>query len=215
MFALAYPDWVLKHKKKGTYINKVGNNFYLYAAHSEHIPGTANKARRVCDGYLGKITEKDGFVPKKEKPSPLALEYGFSCAITSLCNTIFQRIIEDYPDSYQQIIIRSILLSIYGVQGKHLHHLSYLSTFIKDDFIIDKQTDFLIQRSVRMIQSTLSQHFPDVEALENFKTVMCHIQIVKWNRDWVLTQLDPLAQEWIQSIPMDFKENVIWKKLLK
>lgn len=59
---MSYPEWVLKHKKKGTYINKVGNNYYLYAAHSEHIPGTANKSRRICDGYLGKITEKDGFI---------------------------------------------------------------------------------------------------------------------------------------------------------
>lgn len=86
---MAYPDWVLKHKKKGTYINKVGNNYYLYAAHSEHIPGTANKARRVCDGYLGRITEKDGFIPKKKKESPLSLEYGLSCAIVSLVRYLF------------------------------------------------------------------------------------------------------------------------------
>lgn len=32
-----YPDWVLKHKKPGTYINKVGDKYYLYAAHSERV----------------------------------------------------------------------------------------------------------------------------------------------------------------------------------
>ena len=29
-----YPDWVLTRKKKGTYITKVGDKYYLYAAHS-------------------------------------------------------------------------------------------------------------------------------------------------------------------------------------
>ena len=48
-----YPDWVLKHKKPGTYINVVKGKYYLYAAHSERIKGT-DKVRRVSDGYLGR-----------------------------------------------------------------------------------------------------------------------------------------------------------------
>jgi len=50
----AYPDWVMKHKEKGTYINKVGDKYYLYKVHSERIKGTG-KVRRVSDGYLGNI----------------------------------------------------------------------------------------------------------------------------------------------------------------
>ena len=46
---MAYPDWVLKHKIKGTYINCVGDKYYLYAAHSERILGT-KKVKRVSDG---------------------------------------------------------------------------------------------------------------------------------------------------------------------
>ena len=30
-----YPDWVLKLKVKGTYVNCVKGKYYLYAAHSE------------------------------------------------------------------------------------------------------------------------------------------------------------------------------------
>ena len=56
-----YPDWVMKYKKKGTYINRVGDKFYLYAAHSERIKGT-DKVRRVSDGYIGRITEKEGLI---------------------------------------------------------------------------------------------------------------------------------------------------------
>ena len=60
-----YPDWVMKYKKKGTYINKVGDKYYLYAAHSERVKGT-DKVRRVSDGYLGRITEKDGLIPSHD-----------------------------------------------------------------------------------------------------------------------------------------------------
>lgn len=41
-----YPDWVMKYKKKGTYINKNGDMYYLYAAHSERIKGT-NKVKKM------------------------------------------------------------------------------------------------------------------------------------------------------------------------
>lgn len=28
-----YPDWVMKYKSKGVYVNKVGDKYYLYRAH--------------------------------------------------------------------------------------------------------------------------------------------------------------------------------------
>lgn len=212
---MAYPDWVLLHKKKGTYINKVGNNYYLYAAHSEHIPGTANKSRRICDGYLGKITEADGFIPKKNKPSPPTFEYGLSCAITSLCHTPFNRIVLDYPEKYKDIIIRSILLFIYGANANRLQHLSYVSSFMHSSFTMDDETEFLIVRTSRMIQSTLAKHFPDSLDLEYFTTNMRSIQIVKLNKDWVISALDSDASHLLATYNIKFEEDALWKKLLK
>ncbi len=63
-----YPDWVMKHKKKGTYINRSNDKYYLYAAHSERIKGT-KKVKRISDGYLGRITEEDGLIPPKDNVS--------------------------------------------------------------------------------------------------------------------------------------------------
>ncbi len=60
----------MKFKKKGTYINKVGDKYYLYAAHSERVKGT-NKVKRVSDGYLGRITETDGLIPAGYRPCRL------------------------------------------------------------------------------------------------------------------------------------------------
>ena len=81
-----YPDWVLRHKKKGTYINIQNGKYYLYAAHSERVPGTG-KVRRVSDGYLGRITEGDGLIPPRRKLGmPVRVfEYGLSDTILSLC----------------------------------------------------------------------------------------------------------------------------------
>ena len=33
-----YPDWVAKHKEKGTYINYANGKYYLYAANSARVP---------------------------------------------------------------------------------------------------------------------------------------------------------------------------------
>lgn len=212
---MAYPDWVLKHKKKGTYINKVGNNYYLYAAHSEHIPGTANKARRVCDGYLGKITEKDGFIPKKKKDSPVSLEYGLSCAITCLCKNPFLRIEHDYPDISHEIIIRSILLFIYGRNVHRLQHLSFISSFVSDTFVPDEQTEFLIQRTSRMIQSTLTKAFPEPDDLTCFMVQMRSIHIVTIGKDRVISKKDSVSTDLIESLHLNFEEDDLWKRLLR
>lgn len=212
---MSYPEWVLKHKKKGTYINKVGNNYYLYAAHSEHIPGTANKSRRICDGYLGKITEKDGFIPKKKKESPLSLEYGLSCAITSLCKKPFLRIEQDYPDMSNEIIIRSILLYIYGENSHRLQQLSFISSFISDSFPLNEQIDFLIQRTSRMIHSTLTKLFPTANNLSYFTTMMSNIHIIKINKDWVISKPDNNASKLIETLHIKFEEDDLWKRLLR
>ncbi|MBE5860066.1 MAG: hypothetical protein E7301_08075 [Butyrivibrio sp.] len=50
------PDWVLKHKKPGTTIKKIGNNYYLYYATSSRLPD--KKYPVSAQSYIGKITEQ-------------------------------------------------------------------------------------------------------------------------------------------------------------
>ena len=48
------PEWVQKHKKPGTTVKKIGNNYYLYYATSSRKP---EKPYPVCEQtYIGKIT---------------------------------------------------------------------------------------------------------------------------------------------------------------
>ena len=64
---MPYPPWVMEHKKKGMYVNRINESTYrIYRAHSERIKGTG-KVRRVVDEYIGTITEKGGLVPTQPK----------------------------------------------------------------------------------------------------------------------------------------------------
>ena len=51
-----YPEWVQKHRRKGTTIKKVGNNYYLYKHSSKRVPG--KKYPVPVDTYIGRITQE-------------------------------------------------------------------------------------------------------------------------------------------------------------
>lgn len=71
-----YPDWVLKHKKKGTELRCIKGKYYLYQVHCVRENG---KNKKITDKYLGRITE-DGLIPPKDKVRSVKVyEYGLSC----------------------------------------------------------------------------------------------------------------------------------------
>ena len=60
---MAHPDWVLKHKRKGTQINCVNGHYYLYEVSSVWNK-KKGRAQKITKAYLGSITE-DGLIPPK------------------------------------------------------------------------------------------------------------------------------------------------------
>jgi len=58
-----YPDWVVKHKQKGTNISCIDGRYYLYEVSSVWNK-EKGRAQKVTNKYLGRITE-DGFIPSK------------------------------------------------------------------------------------------------------------------------------------------------------
>lgn len=71
-----YPDWAEKFRGKGRTIRKTKNGYGLYECTSVYVKGGPPKSKQK---YLGMITEKDGFIPKKTgDSSPVFIEYGFS-----------------------------------------------------------------------------------------------------------------------------------------
>lgn len=158
-----YPEWVLKHKVKGTYINKVGDKYYLYAAHSERIKGT-NKVRRISDGYLGRITENDGLIPPKNKisSSPCSYELGNSFLILYFTNEIIEGMCRSFRKNGRLLYVCSVLNCIYGFYSIDFFQNSYLHFIFQDiifpsSFPANQQT--AIERGTRMIQDKLSTKF--------------------------------------------------------
>ena len=65
IFDMAYPEWVLKHKRKKTEITCIGGRYYLYARKSYWC----KKSKKYKDStdLIGRITQEDGLIPKKPR----------------------------------------------------------------------------------------------------------------------------------------------------
>lgn len=160
-----YPDWVLKHKTKGTYINKVGEKYYLYAAHSERIKGT-NKVKRICDGYIGRITQEEGLIPSKAKKitSPTSFELGNSYVILTCTDKIWKGFQHSFPKNGTLIYVCSVLHVIYGYATQELLEHSYLCILFDSISIPENMPSNLqtaIHRGTRMITDILTTTFGD------------------------------------------------------
>ena len=104
-----YPDWVLKHKKKGTAIHRIKNKYYLYEVTSKWDP-KLKRARKITTGYLGKITKEGLKKPAADKYIPTSVkEYGSSLHLIKDNQTIIENLKKYFPSFYQEIFILSAL----------------------------------------------------------------------------------------------------------
>ena len=200
-----YPDWVMKHKKKGTYINRVKDKYYLYAAHSERVPGT-NKVRRVSDGYIGRITEKDGLIPAREKVGDdvEVFEYGLCATIFVLCRDIRLGLKRSYRDAADRIFVLAILELAYGDHSLESYRWSFLSIKFPD---IDVQKDFTDKQAVaferckRMICDVMNNTFEENENAARAR--LSHIFMVKANRKFYTSAISNETNEWLIKYNID------------
>ncbi|MDR3304912.1 MAG: hypothetical protein LBS85_02615 [Clostridiales Family XIII bacterium] len=204
-----YPDWVMKHKRKGTYINKAGNKYYLYAAHSERVPGT-KKVVRVSDGYLGRVTEKDGFIPAKRKLSGevFVYEYGFSHTILALCGRIHSGLRREFKANADFVMASGALLFMYGEIRQETYETSWLLMSLPglsmDTAPTGKQRAG-IERTGRMIADTLKKRFGD-ELPEAFALLPC-IRMVCMAGDHRAAAIPPGAAAFCERHRIVFKED--------
>lgn len=60
-----YPDWVQKHRTKGTTVKKRGDSYYLYKRTSRRVKG--KKYPQPVDTYIGVITPEGVIQSNKRK----------------------------------------------------------------------------------------------------------------------------------------------------
>lgn len=210
-----YPDWVLAHKKKGTYINKVGDKYYLYAAHSERIPGT-KKVKRVCDGYLGRITETEGLIPSRNnsfiKPPFHSLEYGLSSLILLLCSNIHKGFRRTFVKNGDFIMTASILNYIYGCFSEELFGYSWLSLHFSDLSFpkqLTRQQETGILRGTRMITEILSKKFG--EDLPQVKASFSLITLASSGQNLFCCELPDSVHVFVEQYSLSWRAD-LWQK---
>lgn len=208
-----YPDWVMKYKKKGTYINKVGDKYYLYAAHSERIKGT-DKIRRVSDGYLGRITEDNGLIPPKDKvASPvITYEFGFSFAICSCTAQILRGLRKSFLNYGDLVYVCSVLSYIYGMYDRELWEHSYLylrfDSVLYPDCFTHAQISG-IERGCRMITDTVARHFGD--DLPLIRAYLSNIHLVRINKKLYVSEATSHIHTLLEKYSIDWSDS-LWQK---
>jgi hypothetical protein len=204
-----YPEWVMKFKKKGTYINFSKGKYYLYAAHSERVPGT-KKVNRVCDAYLGRITEEDGLIPPKDKVTGdvEVFEYGLSATILSVCENIYTGLKRTYKRNADLVMAVAIISVIHGFYDINLLKHSYLSIMLPhldlDKALTEKQNS-CIERGIMMINDKLNTLWGDEKDI--IMMHLKHIYKVKINNRYYTSQETTHVKEIKQ------KYNIEWSDL--
>jgi len=202
-----YPEWVLKHKQKGTYVNRVGDKYYLYSAHSERVPGT-KKVRRVSDGYIGRITEQDGLIPARDKvqEGPAVFECGLCMTMLALCHDVHTGLRREFRAAADWILVAGLLTAAYGDYFADTYRWSYLSErFPGLDMgkaLTDKQS-FGVQRCARMAGELMRKHFGEGAASAAVR--LSRICLVRVNGKFYLPAISDETKEWLAQQHIDWR----------
>jgi len=201
-----YPEWVLAHKKKGTYINRVGDKYYLYAAHSERVPGT-NKVKRVHDGYIGRITEQDGLIPTRDKVqgTVIVYEYGLCMTLLGLCDRVHKGLRREFRSAADWILVAGLLTVAYGDCLQDTYQWSFLSVRFPgldmDKTLTDKQR-FGLTRCVRMATDvSLSRFGENAPAIMARLARICRVSV---NGRLYAPELSATMKEWLNLQGIDW-----------
>ena len=118
-----YPDWVEKYRTKGCTIRKVRNGYGLYKCTSVSVPDLPYP--KLKQEYLGMVTEKDGFIPKKvTSDHPVFLEY----ALSNLIWRNFKRaLIRSSFNGNEDLVRLGIVKYTFGDANEALIRLTFIS----------------------------------------------------------------------------------------
>lgn len=153
-----YPDWAEKFRAKGKTIRKVKDGYALYECTSVYVKGGYPKSKQK---YLGMITEKDGFIPKKtEKEGAVYLEYGLSCMLYSNFKREIMRHVFQCTDELVRI---GIIAYIFGTPDEIFIRCSYLTYADANRYaeIAAKLPEHRIETLKKLIGENLEKRIPD------------------------------------------------------
>ncbi len=158
--SVVYPDWAEKYRAKGKTLRKVRDGYGLYECTSVYVKG--EKYPKSKQTYLGMITEKDGFIPKKSSSlSGQYLEYGLSHFLM----TNFKRELERSTfNRSEDIVLLGIVFYIFGSVDEVFIQSTWL-TKGKATALIDRVNKGINENRLKTvsnkIESLLAERIPD------------------------------------------------------
>lgn len=157
---MAIPDNIKKHKPDtnqygATEIRCIKNHFYVYEISSKW-DAERNRPKKVTGKCIGKITEKDGFIPNAnhfrmyETISPVVRTYGVFEMFDQLGRDISDRLKEVFPDIYREIRTVALLRLVYGCTPRLMRRC------FEDSYLVDLYPDIgTCDKTVRRLVSML------------------------------------------------------------
>lgn len=133
-----HPKWATKHRRKGTELRLINNNYYLYEVSSKWDT-EKKRAKKVTGKILGKITKELGFVESDKAKlrkrelivSKLSVkEYGIYSFISSHLSEYKTLLQKHFPNQWQAILSLAYgrLVHQSALKNMEFHYLqSYLS----------------------------------------------------------------------------------------
>lgn len=194
---MAYPDWVLKHKIKGTYVQIRGGKYYLYRGHSERVPDKSYPVLKF-DEYLGQITEQEGLITPKPpvRPGVSVYCYGPYLLIEYFARTILAKLRAEQGLSAEQISILAQLKLVHGHWNKHLYLGSWLSLQypgLKIPEAVSETQLFSIDRVINKITDKLSG--VSAGKMQQVIDLARRVSVVEVNNQWVISRIPEELKE--------------------
>jgi transposase len=138
---MVHPEWALKFKEKSTELRNFNGRYYLYRISSKYDK-ERKVTKKITHEMLGRITEKDGFIPKgqkincktKHQLAPCVKEYGATSFLQTIGNDIFTELRMIFPNHWQQLAILAMNRLIYQSPLKNNEFL-YQESFLSETFM--------------------------------------------------------------------------------
>jgi len=189
---MAYPDWVLKHKEPGTYVQKRDENTYrLYRGHSERRPGKKYPVL-VTDEYIGTITREDGLIRTVAniKGDIRVKRYGGFCLLHRLCRPLAAGLAAHHGN--QSLFLDACMQILYGSSSPVFYESDWMSEHCPAlHFPIDPALQAESARIATGIASTVQKHFgPDSRRVLAAAGCLYRVWI---NNRWFTSATAPIA----------------------
>lgn len=187
---MAYPDWVLKHKEQGMYVQKKDEDTYrIYRGHSERRPGKTYPVL-VTDEYIGTITRDSGLVrtPVNIKGAVLVKRYGGFCLLLSLCHPLAEGLFRKHKN--HSLFLEACMRVLYTHSSTLLYESDWMSEHYPGlTFPIDTKFESESERVAMGIGSTLEKRF-GMDRYQVLHIAGCLYRV--WiNNRWVPSSMAP------------------------